>query len=446
MDRKIVFLAFVSTLLLSATFGTQITMPVTASTAHNVYLGIQSSPSVHNINTSLSYPTIQGAIIAPETLDGHIIQVDAGTYYEHVNVDKTVSLIGEDPVTTIIDGGGTGSVVSVTAPGVEIRGFMIQNGGQGMADCGIFIGNRAGNTISNNIIRKNYNGLWLSASNSNKIVDNIIIDNYAFGIKFSDSNNNQIIGNTIGYNPTGVNIMGFTLPSTFYHNNFLNNTNQVFSVPGNYWDNGTEGNYWSDYMGVDTDGDGVGETELWHLGLDQYPLIIPTKPFPVVWEDVIYPVTLLGNSTVSGFYFSQPSKEIGFYVNGLLNKTGFCNVTIPKELLRDSPWRVKADNNLMPFTSSANATHSSLYFTYNHSAQRVQIIGTEVIPEFPSGAFLPLSIIVMLLAATLRKRGRERHRHSSSKPKAIFHASSSYSGGNERKRLMPYALLSRVRR
>ncbi|MFQ5999643.1 MAG: hypothetical protein ACE5J6_02575, partial [Candidatus Bathyarchaeia archaeon] len=156
---------------------------------------------------------------------------------------------------------------------------------------------------------------------------------------------------------------------------------------------------------------------------------------------------LLGNSTVSGFYFSQPSKEIGFYVTGLLNVTGFCNVTIPKNLLRDNPWTVKADNNAVPFIPSGNATHSFLYFTYNHSAFKIQIIGTWVVPEFPTAIFLSLFIIVTLVVAVLGKRGKKNVTIiAPSKPKAIFHASPSYSGGNKRKRRIPYALLPRMRR
>jgi nitrous oxidase accessory protein NosD len=44
----------------------------------------------------------------------------------------------------------------------------------------------------------------------------------------------------------------------------------------NIWDNGKgEGNYRSDYEGEDTDNDGIGDTDLPHNGVDDFPLMDP---------------------------------------------------------------------------------------------------------------------------------------------------------------------------
>jgi len=51
---------------------------------------------VHNLNTGVAYKTIQEAIDANETLVGHKLWIDSGVYYEHVNIHKSLTLIGEN--------------------------------------------------------------------------------------------------------------------------------------------------------------------------------------------------------------------------------------------------------------------------------------------------------------------------------------------------------------
>jgi nitrous oxidase accessory protein NosD len=79
-----------------------------------------------------------------------------------------------------------------------------------------------------------------------------------------------------------------------YHNNFINNEEHVSPYkrepydiwtprpPESHWDNGREGNFWSNYNGTDTNGDGIGETAYlassYHNITDRFPL---TKPYPV---------------------------------------------------------------------------------------------------------------------------------------------------------------------
>jgi len=134
---------------------------------------------VRNLNTSKTYPTIQEAINDPETLDGHEIFVTSGIYYEHVTVSKSLSLIGENRSTTIIDGNGMGKVVCVTADNVEIRNFTIQNG-----------------TF----------GLWLHNSNNSKIIGNTLQDG-SYGIRLYHSRNSEVTGNNIyKYTAFGVEI------------------------------------------------------------------------------------------------------------------------------------------------------------------------------------------------------------------------------------------------
>jgi parallel beta-helix repeat protein len=119
---------------------------------------------VHNIDTGLDYATIQEVIDAPETLDGHTILVDAGTYYENVLVNKAVSLIGESQHTTTVNGSGDSTCFRVTVDNVSISNFKIT----GARWAGIYLmfngtTDRGANncTIANNTITRNDDGIGI---------------------------------------------------------------------------------------------------------------------------------------------------------------------------------------------------------------------------------------------------------------------------------------------
>jgi len=355
------------------------------------------------------YPTIQGAIDAAD--DGDIIVVAAATYYEHVAVDKMVTLLGEEGA--IVDGGGTGTVISVARNNVKISGFTIQNGKRGIflsppdstgtlagtdirnntltlhTQAAIELWYSNGTTISNNKISNNDHGIWLKYSScGSTISDNELKDNSQGLAIVWHCNANTIIGNTVISNSFEGIVFGGTNNNTIYHNNFVNNKDQVYSYnSSNTWDNGAEGNYWSDYSGTDTDGDGIGDTRLPHKGLDSHPLIEPwntVRRFDVAWFNETYQVTTVCNSTVASFEFSRELKQISFNVTSPSGTGGFCNVTIPRKLLgADSPenWLVEVNGISVSPTICENATHSSLYFTYTCSTHKVEITGTSVIQD-----------------------------------------------------------------
>ena len=181
--KKTVLLAFVLALLSTPGF-VGLVRPVSASLP------------VHNIDSGLDYATIQEAMDANETLDGHTILVDAGIYYGHVSVSKSIALIGESKVATVIDGNGTRKVVTVTAQNVTIAGFTIQGSAPSdVSSSGIYIGHSNGNNISHNILTSNRNGIMLEYSNNSILIDNIASNNTACGVILRGSNNNNIVGN-----------------------------------------------------------------------------------------------------------------------------------------------------------------------------------------------------------------------------------------------------------
>jgi nitrous oxidase accessory protein len=58
---------------------------------------------------------------------GAVIEVPPGIYREHIRIDRPVTLVGVGR--PVIDGGGSGDIVEITAPGVTLRGFVIRNTG-----------------------------------------------------------------------------------------------------------------------------------------------------------------------------------------------------------------------------------------------------------------------------------------------------------------------------
>jgi parallel beta-helix repeat protein len=102
------------------------------------------------------------------------------------------------------------------------------------------------------------------------------------GIYLYSSYSNSISGNNITNNGYGIYLYFLSSYSGIFHNNFINNGQQVYSLDSvNVWDDGypSGGNYWSDYVGVDVDGDGIGDTPyiIDADNRDRYPLMEPRK-------------------------------------------------------------------------------------------------------------------------------------------------------------------------
>lgn len=388
------------------------------------------------------FPTIQEAINAAQ--NGSTIVVDRGVYYEHLTINKMLTLLGVDREDTIVDGSDSGYVIKITADNVLVDGFTVRNSSRD--GVGIWLDRSAGsivtgnvvtlnglagielessrnNTVSDNVVSSTGfaggglvygDGILLSSSANNTISSNVITDSILCGIELGSSDNNSILANTIR---NGDSIEASKSEnSTFFHNNFIGDRwgpSLLFSG-NNTWSVSGEGNYWDDYAGLDDGsngrvaGDGVGDTGLPSHGVDYYPLVNPVNPLLVLWNNTVFPVSLVSNSTVYAgsnpysFGFSQSDKTFAFNVIGPANTTGYFNLTIPKTLL-SGPWTVRLDG--ADLTSKAaiseTQTDTTIYLNYNHTDHSVQVIGTIVIPEYPTAGTFLLSVLLALLPTTI---------------------------------------------
>jgi hypothetical protein len=139
-------------------------------------------------------------------------------------------------------------------------------------DCKI-LGNSIKNSISGS---QNMNGaIYLEHSSSNMIAKNSLSNNVN-ATCFVSSTDNMIFANDIRGSSSVACLLYDSSNNTFYYNNFVNNLLQVLDIrEANYpfvvpksidtWDNGTIGNYWSDY-------NGQGSYDINENNIDNHPL------------------------------------------------------------------------------------------------------------------------------------------------------------------------------
>ncbi len=242
-----------------------------------------------------NFSSIHEAINSPLVANGDTVFVRTGIYYENVVVSKSVSLVGQNPVNTIVDGGGIGDVIRITADNVVIESFTIRNG----QNSGVYILSVDNCTVQNNNLTSNYYGICLRSSSNNTVSANNVTANNSIGIRLYASSNTTISANNITENrDVGIYLFGGSNACMLYHNNFIDNTQQVYflNLANNTWNNGYAGNYWSDYNGSDVDNNGIGDIPyIINVGnQDNYPLINPYNGHNVAISNITMKRTIIG--------------------------------------------------------------------------------------------------------------------------------------------------------
>ena len=224
-------------------------------------------------------------------------------YYENVLIDKSVTIIGENRETTIIDGSSSNHVLFIVANEVRISNLTIQDSGSGWSNVGVYIiGTDV--IVENNIIQYNTNGIFIEGASYNFVLNNTIKYNIYHAVRMEYTSQNYILDNMIIDNDNGIymwespenviarnvieanNWEGIILgeycdDNIIYHNDFIDNkVEHAYDLSNNIWDGGNTqgGNYWDDYTGEDLDNDGFGDVPYIIRGphaVDHYPLMWP---------------------------------------------------------------------------------------------------------------------------------------------------------------------------
>lgn len=242
---------------------------------------------------SADYVTITEAI--GSSTNGDTIFVRAGTYEEsNIILDKKISLIGEEPSSTIIRGNGISPVLTINADNVLVTNLSINKGGDWQKEnigvfandviiknniieqgngSGISIHNSSGSIIQDNIVQSNQEGIMcyncIELLICNNQVSESLVGIYLYnsketlvkvnmvtscnkGIYLEESIENTIQQNQLSSNDQGT-YVSYSADNFFTENNFVSNIEQAkfttwLSPTGlqlSKWDS----NYWDDKGG-----------------------------------------------------------------------------------------------------------------------------------------------------------------------------------------------------
>ncbi len=147
------------------------------------------------LQPALALPPLQ--LYVEITPEGGTLKPPPGEYSGPVVIRKRITLDGGGKVT--VNGGGSGSILTIEADGVVVRGLHLSHSGDShdQVDAGILI--KANDTV---------------------VQDNII-DDSLFGIHLSNAHGNQVIGNQISSKDRDVTLRGDGIRLWYSHENLI---------------------------------------------------------------------------------------------------------------------------------------------------------------------------------------------------------------------------------
>jgi len=251
---------------------------------------------------------------------------------------------------------------------------------------------------------------------SNVIMNNNLTDIYS-GMRFLETKNNLILGNTIE-NSTSFGIVFWGASNnTIYHNNFINNSKQVYmgafnsQSSGNVWDNGYPygGNFWSDYQtkyptAREMDSSGIGDASyvIDSQNKDWYPLLERFTSATYLLQTTPPKISLLSPLNQTS---SNSNVSLIFTVDKMVNWTGYSldgkdNMTVP------------GNTTLIELSSGSHEITVYGNDTFGNMGSSETIIFTipGLFPFVPVAAVALVAVVAAcagLLLLTRRKRHKE---------------------------------------
>jgi len=345
---------------------------------------IQSEASIHYGESSTIHITADNVTVTGFTIIGNRMG-DVGIKLENYDVDQLsdCKIIGN----VISNNSDSGILTRGNSEKIVISGNNITDNSFGIYlsssdsvvsgnyiarndDVGIIIVTAKNVTINQNNIMGNgkethlifrSGGLYIRYWGPHYVYENNITNNFGFGVQFGDFCSHSVVyNNNIVHNQRGINLFNFEHPfgvnNTVYNNNLIDNSLNAFvehTFPYDIpfvingttdvsWDNGKEGNYWSDYAdrypnATELDGSGICDTPyvLDENNQDNYPLMNPMA-FPEILETTPPTISIVSpenktypiNNVSLTFTVSEPTSGIGYSLDGQENVAIDGNTTL----------------------------------------------------------------------------------------------------------------------
>lgn len=346
---------------------------------------IKVDAQVKTIVVPDDYPTIQEAI--DYASEGDTVFVKKGIYIETIQIIKSLSLMGEDRTTTIIDVGEnkTEPVVKITQDDVNVTGFTMRNAKSSplmpMGLAGILLINANYCNISGNTMTANDYGIYLRSSSNNIIAKNQIVNNVN-GIRLLDnSSNNIIVDNNI--------------TEQIYDGILLRNYCDYNTIVGNLIINNRDG------IGIWTTSDFI----------SIYGNIISSNNNAGILLSNLRNSSIVGNNITNndiGIWLYTSSDIIEFYHNNFINNTIQVDTFPDNGNVWDNSIQGNYWDDYSGIDNNGDGIGDTPYVIDENNQDNyplVDPIDISVIPEFPSWTILVAGLsIVLVLSIIYRNR------------------------------------------